>query len=91
MLEPVNGDELPNVQDAVRLYEDMYDGRLTVDTPFGTDPLDAYDDLKMLRQSEFERLHPINQVFGECVNDKPRLFQNAIVWYYEKTIELMTL
>ena len=64
---------------------------MTLETTFGIDPLDPYEELKVQRDAEFKHLYPAAQVFGQCTNGNSRLFQAAILWYYEKTEELTAL
>jgi len=88
-LNPIPEDQLPDAMTAKEIYEEVYtNGRLTTHNPFGEDPLDGREDLKALRQTEFEQLYPLNRVFGECANEKPRLFQQAVLSFIDITARL---
>ena len=89
-MNPIQQNQLPDVTQAVEIYQEVYSGTLTIDSEFGWDPLSYSADLKELRKVEFERHFSVKEVFEGCVDNTPRLLQEAVIWFYEKTLELMT-
>lgn len=89
-LIPVPGNELPSVAEAVAMYVNTYNGRLQEESVFGIDPLSEYQNLQVQREEEFFRLFNLQQVLGDCVNERPRSFQQAILSFIEITGRLYT-
>lgn len=81
-------DDLPDMETEKGIYEEIYDGNINPESVFGLDPLQDYPDLIELRKSEFLRNHHLDAIFGEVANENPRPFQEAILWYIDKTTEL---
>ena len=90
MLQPLQGHELPDAYTAKALYEEMYDGNLQFENEFGVDPLADHEHLKLLRQSEFDERYSLAEIFGECANERPGLFQESILGFIEITSRLFS-
>ena len=88
ILVPLPEEELPDAYTAKALYEDTYDGKLQFENEFGTDLLAGHENLMALRQREFENRYPLSQVFGECANERPQMFQEAVLFFIETTSRL---
>ena len=80
--------DLPDMETAKDIYEEFYEGNINPDSVFGIDPLQNNTELMELRRSEFIRNHNLRAIFGEVANESPRSFQEAILWYIDKTAEL---
>ena len=85
ILVPLLEEELPDAYTAKALYENTYDGNLQFENEFGIDPLAGHENLMDLRHREFENQYPLSEVFGECANERPQLFQEAVFFFIEIT------
>ena len=70
------------------MYERTYTGQLTDPHPFGIDPLSNSEQLSRQREDEFYRNFEVTEVFRECVNERPQLFKNAVLFFIHVTSEL---
>ena len=50
---------------------------------FGRDPLEDIQELKQRRQGQFFNQFAISIIFKECVNNRPRMLQNAILFFIQ--------
>ena len=48
---------------------------------FGRDHLEDFQELKERRQAEFFNQFAISNLFKECVNTRPHMFQDAILFF----------
>lgn len=88
VLTPLQEEELPSTQEAVEMYCQIYNGTLTLESPFGIDPLADHVELKQMRKDEFDQQYRVDEIFSGCVNDMPHQFHNAIIWYCDRTLQL---
>uniref|UniRef100_A0A7M5V8Y1 Integrase core domain-containing protein n=1 Tax=Clytia hemisphaerica TaxID=252671 RepID=A0A7M5V8Y1_9CNID len=88
LLQPLRPTDLPNVLEAVDLYQQVYRGNLTMERDFGSDPLFDFPDLRQVRRAEFEQHFSMKDIFEDCLNFRSQLLGEAIVWYYQRTLEL---
>ena len=91
ILTPLQAGQLPDAYVAKALYEEMYNGNLQFENEFGIDPLADHENLRLLRQSEFEESYSLAEIFGECANERPRLFQESILRFIDITSRLFSL
>jgi len=85
VLLPLHPDNLPDVQSAKALYEQVYDGRLTDETLFGIDPLADFQDLQEERNRNFDQNFSIASIFSEVVNERPGMFHDAVLYFIDST------
>ena len=79
---------MPTAFEAKEEYEARYNGQLTEEHPFGSDPLEEHEDLKARRLEDFLNRFQVKRLFQECVNGRSQLFKNSILFFIEKTHEL---
>lgn len=91
VLIPLQEEEIPTTQEAVEIYQQIYEGALTLESPFGDDPLADHAELKEMREHEFDQRYLVDEIFSGCVNDMSQQFQDAIIWYCERTLQLSLL
>ena len=58
---------------------------------FGRGPLENSRELKQRRQTEFFNHFVISNIFKECVNNRPRMLQNAILFFIQLSHNLIDL
>lgn len=58
---------------------------------FGREPLESFHALKQRRQAEFLNYFSISNVFKKCVNDCPRMLQNAALFFIRFSDNLIDL
>ena len=87
-LTPLQETDIPDMNDAKNIYEQAYTGQLTDPHNFGIDPLISSEELCKQREDDFNRNFNIQEIFGECVNERPQLFQNAILSQIHLTSQL---
>ena len=87
-LMPLNENQLPNGANAKNIYENTYRGRLTEEHGFGRDPLELSEQLKRQRTTQFSSRYNAAELFRACVNNQPRNFQNAIIYFINLTTTL---
>ena len=80
--------DLPILNEAINLYERTYTGHLTNEHPFGEDPLRDSEELMEERATQFDQNFVVADIFGDCVNNRAQLLQNAVLFFIDKTIEL---
>ena len=56
---------------------------------FGRDPLKDFQELKQRRQAEFFNHFVISNIFKECVDNRPRMLQNAILFFIQLSHNLI--
>jgi len=83
--------DLPESSVAKQLYERLYNGRLRTDNRFGIDPLDGNENLQNMRSNHFNQQFITSVIFGECVNERPQLFQEAVIQFIHITEYLYRL
>lgn len=88
MLTPINPDDMPNGEEAVEIYNSVYHGRITRETSFGYDPLSHSSKLQEEREQNFLALYDIANIFSECVNERSRLFEDALLYFINITLDL---
>ena len=79
---------MPDASAAKQEYETRYTGHLADENPFGIDPLRNHIDLTTRRLEEFSRRFQVKSLFQDCINHRPRTFENALLFFIRKTEEL---
>ena len=79
----VHDSDLPDSRKSKALYENTYRWRLMDLSRFGRDPLEDIQELKQRRQGQFFNRFVISIIFKECVNNRPRMLQNAILFFIQ--------
>ena len=87
ILSPVHDSNLPDSRNAKALYENTYRGSLMYVSRFGRDP----QELKEGRQAEFFFYFFISNILKECVNNRPHMFQNSILFFIQLSHTLIDL
>ena len=91
ILTPVHDSDLPDWRNAKALYENTSMGRLIDVSRFGRDPLEDFQELKQRRQAEFFYHFFVSNIFKECVNNRPRMLQNAMLFFIQLSHSLIDL
>ena len=80
---PIDNQLLPDPQDAVAHMESL-GSRLTVFSPFGTDPLEGREDLISRREAMFSAKYPdFGPFFYSAVNGDYSLFREGLLYLFE--------
>ena len=66
---PVGESGIPNCQEAVVQYEQIYNGMLMDEYPFGHDPLIGNNELIEERNNHFFQNFVVDDIFAQCVYD----------------------
>ena len=56
---------------------------------FGRNPLKDFQELKQGRETESLNQFIISNIFKECVNNRPRMLQNAILFFIQLSHNLI--
>ncbi|XP_057290186.1 uncharacterized protein LOC130612862 [Hydractinia symbiolongicarpus] len=90
-LTPLSVEELPPKHEAVQLYEQVYRGTLSEEHTFGQDPLAERQQKLEERDQSFFQHFSVEEIFSECVNERPQMLREAILFYINKTVTLAQL
>ena len=85
----VHDSDLPDSKNAKALYENTYRGRLMDVSRFSRDPLEYFQELKQRRQAEYFNHFVMSIIFKECVNNRPRMLQNVILFFIQLSLNLI--
>ena len=58
---------------------------------FGRDPPEDFQELKQIRQAEFFIILLYPTLFKDCVNNRPRMLQNATLFFIQLSHNLIDL
>ena len=85
-LVPIPNNVLPDGVQAMVLYNQAYNGQITLESIFGIDPLAQSDTLKRQRHAEHQLLNKsIEDIFGDVVNNNPLSLQQAVISFIDLT------
>ena len=80
---------LPTAQQAVNMYQQEQQGRISDDSGFGQDPIHANLSKTSIRAQVFgERFPSLEVIFHELVNENPVPFKNGLIFYIDVTRRL---
>ncbi len=81
---------LPNAQQAVQMYQQDQQGRISENSKFGEDPIQTDNSKLSIRTQAFiERYPSYEQIFFELVNNaNPTLFKSGLIFYIDLTYRL---
>ena len=87
-INPIAPNEAPDADEAVELYEQVYNGQITEGSTFVEHPLEQHEDLKVQRKISFDTNFDVSMLYSTTINDKTALFQRAISSFIRYTEEL---
>ena len=79
---------LPTPDAAMTIYEQIYNGRLTEPSVYGTDLLEGNEHLQNLHCCNFSANYNIESIFADLVNCDVENFKNAILFYISESYRL---
>ena len=79
---------LPTPDAAMTIYEQIYSGKLTEPSVYGTDLLEGNKHLQDLRCCNFSANYNIESIFADLVNCDAENFKNAILFYISESYRL---
>ena len=82
--------EVLDADEAVKLYERVYNSQITEESTFGEDPLEQHEDLKVRRKIRFDTNFGVSIFYSTAVNDNTAPFQRTISTFIRYTEELVT-